>query len=287
MIIYADILIVLNAYVDYMLIYSAEKLFRHEIKLFRRLLGAFVGALTSLTIFIPIESDLISFSIGIISSILISIVAFGFKSVKITAKCCLTMYILSCTYSGIMFILWRITQNNSIIINNNIVYLNISPLFLIISTVVCYAVISFASRILSRRRSIPKCNVDITLGDHCVSLRAMVDTGNTLYDSLSGLAVIIIDEISAYSLLGVNLNEIDIDTLISLDLSGYRLIPCTTAAGKCCLPAFRPDNIMLSIDGEYSFIKAYIAVSNSKFSNEFSAIIGAHSITEKETLLCC
>lgn len=278
---------VLNAYVDYILILSTEKIFKLNVKFYRRIIGAFTGALCSLSIFIPLKSELLSFAIGILSSLLISTVSFGYKSIKLTVKCSVVMYLLSCAYCGIMMILWRITQYNGIIVNNNTVYLNISPLFLIVSTVVCYFVISIVSKILSRRRAIPSCTVDITLGDKCISLRAMIDTGNTLCDALSGLPVIIIDKQSGYDLIGADLNNIDTDMLITLDLNGYRLIPCLSAAGRGCLPAFRPDNIMLCINKEYSFTKAYIAVSDTSFGDGFCAIVGTQSITDKETLLCC
>ncbi len=286
LIIYADVLIVLNAYVDYILILSTEKIFKAEVRLYRRLLGAFTGALTSLVIFLPIKTEFVSFLLGIISAMLISSVSFGLKNIRIMLKCCFVMYALSCAYCGIMLLLWQLTQINGIIINNNIVYFNISPLFLILSTVVCYAVISFISKLLSRRRSIPACTVDITLGDKCLSLKAMVDTGNTLHDSLSGLPVIIIDNQSGLNLLGVDLNDIDTDTLIMLDLNGFRLIPCSSAVGKACLPAFRPDSLMLCVNNEYSFLKAYVAVSQAMLADGFSAIVGAQSITDKETMLC-
>ncbi len=287
MIIYADVLIVLNAYVDYILILSTEKIFKSNIKLHRRILGAFVGSLTSLMIFVPIKSELISISVGIVSTVIISLICFGFKSIRLMIKACVVMYLLSCTYCGIMFLLWRITQNSSIVINNNVVYFDISPLFLIISTVICYVIVTFVSKLILRRQAISTCMLDITFGCVSVNLRGMIDTGNTLHDSLSGLPVIIIDKISGISIVGTDLNSADADTLLTLDLNGFRYIPCSSVAGSGCLPAFRPDSIILCMNGEYSFISAYIAVSDSTFADGFNAIVGAQTITDKETLLCC
>lgn len=279
-------LIVLNAYVDYILILSTEKIFKCEVKLGRRVLGAFVGALTSLSIFLPIKSELLSVVMGIVSAAVISVLSFGFGNFRLLIKSCAVMYLLSCTYCGVMLILWRVTGNSGIIINNNVVYFNISPLFLIISTVVCYLFVTVISKLLSRRRSIPTCTVNITVSGITTALYGMVDTGNTLHDQLSGIPVIIIDKQSGIDLLGVDLNSADADTLLTLDLSGFRFIPCSCAFGTGCLPAFRPDSIMLCVNNEYSFVRAYIAVSDSSFSDGFSAIVGSQSITDKESLLC-
>ncbi len=287
LVIYADVLLVLNAYVDYILILSTEKIFNLKVKLYRRLIGSFVGALTSLAIFIPIKSEFISILIGIVTALIISAISFGVKNLRLMFKSCLVMYLMSCTYGGVMLIIWRITKNSSIVINNSIVYFNISPLFLIISTVVCYFILCIISKMFSRRRSLQTCTVDITLCGRCISLKGMIDTGNTLHDQLSGLPVIIIDSKSAYSLIGADLNKADTDTLLSLDLNGFRIIPLNSVIGGGSMPAFRPDNIMILIDGEYSFVKAYIAVSDTEFADGFSAVVGAQSIIDKEKLSCC
>ena len=287
LIIYADVLIVLNAYVDYILILSTEKIFKYEIKLMRRVCGAFLGAATSLSIFIPIHSKLLSFSIGLVSSLLICVVCFGFKKLGLLIKSCTVLYILSCTYCGIMMLIWSVAQNDGIVINNNVVYFNVSPMFLIVCTVVCYFVISAVSKLLNKRRAMPTCKVDISVKDRSISLKGMIDTGNTLHDQLSGLPVIVINKRSGLNLLKTDLNTVDADGLIELGLDSFRIIPCSSAAGNGCLPAFKPDSIMMSVDGEYSFVNAYIAVSNTDFSEGFDAIVGAQFVTDKESLLCC
>ncbi len=287
LIIYVDVLLVLNAYVDYLLILSTEKLLKHKAKFYRRICGAFFGAISSLSIFIPIKSEILSLLIGIASAVIISMIGFGTRSVILTLKSTLIMYLLTCAYCGVMYLLWHLTNSNAIVIHNSVVYFNISPLFLIISTIVCYFIISIATRIINKHKPIPYCTVDITQGDKCISLRSIIDTGNTLHETLSGLPVVIIDCSSGYKLLGENLNSIDTDTLILLGLNGFRLIPCSSAVGKGCLPAFKPDNIILCNNGEYSILTAYVAVSNSNFNNGYSAIIGAQSIADKESLLCC
>lgn len=287
MIIYADVLIILNAYVDYILILSTEKILKLKAKVWRRVLGAFVGALSSLSIFLPFDSNWLSALIGAATAAIIAFTVFGFRSFRGYLKCVGVMYALSCAYCGIMLMLWKLTGNDGIIINNGVVYFNISPLFLILTTVICYLFITIITKLISRHRALPVCTVDITVGSVSESMRAMVDTGNTLHDQLSGLPVIIIDKKSAQALLGADICTAGPDALLMLDLNGFRFIPCSSVLGKGCLPAFRPDSIMLCINGEYSFVKAYIAVSDNRFADGIHAVVGAQIIPDKETLTCC
>ena len=53
MVVYADVLLLTNFYVDYLLLLATEKLSGATGRFWRRMLGGFVASLFSLTIYLP------------------------------------------------------------------------------------------------------------------------------------------------------------------------------------------------------------------------------------------
>ena len=112
-------------------------------------------------------------------------------------------------------------------------------------------------------------------------MRAFIDTGNTLRDSISGLPVIVIDSESCRQLLGDKTDAL-INCTGADDVRGFRLIPYNTVGGCGFIAAFRPDTVMMLKDDEYSFCKVFAAVSNSSFRDGYHAIVGSQIIDERE-----
>lgn len=122
----------------------------------------------------------------------ITLTAFGRKGILKTCSCFLSMSFL---FAGSMFLLWKTAAPKNLIINNGVVYFQISPLLLIGTTVASYVLVRLFQRITGR--AVPEelfCMVQVVHRGKRAVFRAKVDTGNQLREPFSHLPVIVVKE---------------------------------------------------------------------------------------------
>ena len=79
MVVYADILIVVNTIVDYFLIKATCLLKKKKISVLKQIIASILGGISSLYIFLQNTNWIIDFSFQCIMSFIISIICFGVK----------------------------------------------------------------------------------------------------------------------------------------------------------------------------------------------------------------
>ena len=79
MVIYIDVLLFVNAIVNYAILMTAEKLLKRDIRLYRMILGYVIGALFSLTIFIQPDSRILLWVLKLLISFIITLIVFGWR----------------------------------------------------------------------------------------------------------------------------------------------------------------------------------------------------------------
>ncbi len=274
MVVYADVLVLLNFYVDYFLLLATEKLCRSSVKVFRRIIAAIVSALFSLVIFLPEKGAFVSISIKLICAVATVVTAFGVRSVRDLMRSVFTFFAASYAFAGGMMALSMIFSVSGVVIRNSAVYCNISPLFLLGATTVFYLLIKVYV-FVSKRRSTSEqfVNMQVTYSNTSVKLKAFVDTGNGLTDSISGAPVIVISRQMTDKIIGKQ----NTDYILSMDpkantVRGFRLIPYNAVGAKGILAAFRPDSV--NIEGQILSQDVYIAVSPTPLRDGIEAIIG-------------
>ena len=80
MVIYIDVLLFINTIITYAILMTTERLLKRNCRLYRILLGAFAGALFSLFIFVDSDSRLLLFLLRVLSSALLTLITFGWRS---------------------------------------------------------------------------------------------------------------------------------------------------------------------------------------------------------------
>lgn len=98
-----------------------------------------------------------------------------------------------------------------------------------LSAVLCAAMLIFLCVGAIRRRATQEqyATVSIFHGTSSITLTALVDTGNTLTDPVSGRPVLVADAMAAGQLLGLSRQQLDrpVETMVASGISGLRLIP--------------------------------------------------------------
>ena len=178
MTVYIDGLLFLNFYLDFLLLLTVVVILKRNVKLFRIILGAFLGSLTILVLFFEIGS-LELFFIKIYLSFIMCIVCFGYHNLKsflINVGC---FYMVSILLGGFLYFL-NITfsyKNNGLVFFNN--GISVNALFLIlVSPIVLYFYIKQMKMFKSKVVCFFKTNIYV--GKKVLNLNGYLDTGNTL-----------------------------------------------------------------------------------------------------------
>ena len=276
--VYVDVLLVVNLIVDFFLLKITFKLLKTDPKPIRVLISSGIGAVSSLYIFFPESTAFINITYQLIIGSLIMLTALGFKSLKYFLRSVAVFFTVTCVYGGIMTALWQVLKPKGMVINNSVVYFNISPLVLILSTVSGYFLYLFLNKILALpSKTAKKCSLNLYALGKSVGLTGIIDTGNSITDVLSNSEIIIVDKAVAVSLLGRE--DFSNDPLYA---TRYRTIPCETVMGRSLLDGFRCDMGEIRFEDKTIYLNnPIIALSKTPIKENYSAILNP-KILEKQ-----
>ena len=191
--IYVDVLFLLNLTVDYIILSSSALLTgRHENGA-RLLLAAAFGALYSAIVFFPKLALLNIVFFRILASVVILLIGFRFINIYSFAKLFAVYYIVSAAYGGGMYAFYHFTALGTRINASNGVYYIDLPLWAVIVLAFAFYYLTKLFARLSADKDTAKRirKVNVTLPGGEVTLDALYDTGNTLYDPITLLPVMI------------------------------------------------------------------------------------------------
>ena len=276
--VYVDVLLVVNLIVDFFLLKITFKLLRDNPKTIRILISDLLGAVSSLYIFFPESTAFIDITVQLIISSLMMLSALGFKTLKYFLRAVGVFFAVTCVYGGIMTALWQVLKPKGMIINNSVVYFNISPLVLIVSTAIGYFLYLFLSKILALpSKTAKRCSLTLYALGKSVGLTGIIDTGNSITDILSNGEIIIVDKAVVMSLLGTE--DILSDPVYA---TRYRTVPCETVMGRSLLDGFRCDMGEIRFEDKVIPLNnPIIAISKTPIKENYSAILNP-KILEKQ-----
>lgn len=254
MTVYVDILIMLNAIVNYFLLLAVQKLIRSHQKRWRILIGGIIGGLSSLLLFIE-NLGVIMTLLKVATAILMTAITFGIKPIKKLIKSLFLLFAISFLFGGLMFAIYIFFDKDILIYSNGIVYFDVDLTFLIVCTIISYLVITLISKITDKKA--PKSKeryVTVENAGKTISCTALVDTGNNLREPFSDLPVVMLDK----ELFKKLFTE-----------EKMRLIPVSTVNGESLVKAFRPNKITID---NFSTDKVYIGESVSSL-DEYKMIL--------------
>ncbi len=263
MVIYIDVLVLLNFIIDYFIIQLTSRITCVSIKIYRVILSSFVASLFSLVILLPEYGAVFEMIVIVFSGILVTLIAFGFKKFLKNFFAFIGVNII---YNGLMTTIWMIFKPNGMILNNSVTYFSISPPIFILLTVIFYLIIRIAEVILRKISPYAKrCILKIKNKDKTVEINALIDTGNSIRDPYTNRQVIITDQKTAGLIFG------DTENIPEF------LLPVTTVNGSSLIPAYVCKSVQVNNSNIFT---ALIAVTEHNFSNDYKAIVNPQILEE-------
>lgn len=236
--IYIDLVLIINFFIDFLLLYAISKILKKIVKLKRLLLGSFIGSLSVIFIFFNLNSlELTIYKI--ILSMLIIISTFGLREFK---KTMFYFYLLSIILGGTLHLINSITNINMFYSKVNNPYL-FNFIVLIISIPLIITIYLKEHKDLKINIS-NKYIIEIEVNNNRYNLEAILDTGNTLKDPYNNKPIILIDK--------------ELEHKKNVIYVPYKALN-TEGIIKC----FTPDKIIIN---NKEFKNCLIGISKDKFS---------------------
>lgn len=273
--VYLDVLFCVNFIIDYIILLSVKRLTALPARRLRLLSGAAVGGIGSFVILMPPLPFGVSLLISIAEAFLITAAAFAPMVWAKALKAALLMFAVSFIYCGFMTAVFMFFSPRALAVRNSAVYVGISPLTLVVLTIVFYGIMRLFLFLFVRERGEERlCRVRISCCGRTVEGEGFFDTGNTLHEPFSGDSVIV-----GKSSLFPEFAEVSGDSGFNSKLcseKSFRLIPFVSVGGNGLLPAFRPSEIMIVSKKKKTKVRAYLALGSEKnFSDGCSFIVPA------------
>lgn len=188
MVLYADILFALNALVDYLLLLLSARAAGEPLYRGRFMLGAALGGLYAVMIFVPGFSFLSRGGYKLLSAALMLLVAYG--ATRALFKQSAIFFALTCALGGGVMAIGMM-DGAALSLGHGVIYSVPDVKLILLSGAACYAALSLIMPKLCRHTTAGGQLHTVQLGliGRRVELTALLDTGNTLTDPLTGQGI--------------------------------------------------------------------------------------------------
>ena len=189
-VIYVDTLFLLNALVDYLLLLAAARLAGEPLRRMRFALGGALGGLYAVAIFLPGLAFLAHPLCRLASAALMLLTAYG-GSRRLLRQGILFIA-LTCAFGGGVVAI-GLLGGTGLSLGNGVFYSALDIKVVLLSAAVCYGVLTLVFQRLVRHSGVSGelVHIKLILGERSAGLTALVDTGNTLTDPVSGRPVMV------------------------------------------------------------------------------------------------
>lgn len=260
MVIYGDILFLVNFYIDALLLGLTRRFLRLPLSNPRWIAASALGGALSFTALLPPLPPVLAPLPGLAEAALLALAAFAPKPPRTLLKAAFSLLLFAASLSGLLLLL----PIGGLTLRNGAVYFPLSAPLLLLMTCAAYGALRVFSRLSAAREPDRLlCPVGISLSGRTVSLTGKVDTGLSLTEPFSGEPVLIAERAAVAPLLPPGFPS-------APDGPGLRLVPFQSLGASGVLPAFRPDR--LTVQG--SPVRGWVAVSEKPLSGgAFAALL--------------
>ena len=274
-VIYVDVLVCLNTIISFFMLGAVRLICRENPKRWRILAGSFFGGAYSLCVFLPELPTPVSLALRLAFLLAVTLCVFGFGRKKRFFRLFGCLCAVSFLFAGAVLGIWLVFKPQGLVIRNSGLYLDIGFLPLVLFSAAIYLTVTLFMRFFSRTaRDSCACSVSLYYNGKVLSLKGIIDTGNTLTDSFTGKSISIVDRATAFLLF----DEKTADCVFKGNLpEGMHLTVSSTVGGEGLLPVFTAEKMQVTTDTGCAEIRGCaLAVSKTEsFGNGVSVLVNA------------
>lgn len=290
LVVYADIVLLLNLCIDYLLLLLTAVILKKKVKKWRLLCGSLLGSILVLFALTPVAFLFAHPISKLLFSILIVYATFGFTRIRTFFTVLCMFYFVTFMVGGGLIGLHFFIQDSALqsVISKQTSFGDpISWLFVLIGFPVIYYFSKkrIADIELTNIRYDQIVAVEVTINGTQLHLKGLIDNGNQLYDPISRTPIMIVEAQTARSLFpewlleqSKQVTELFFDHEEHADwMKRVRIIPYRGIGQKDqLLVAVKPDTVRVCKDGEMvSVTNVFVGINHTKLSsdNEYTCIL--------------
>ena len=226
MVIYVDLFIILNLFIDFLLLIGTTILLKRKAPLKRIILSSFIGSLSTLLLFF-INNNIILILYKLLISIIMVIVAFKYESFRYFKDNLIWLYIISIILGGSIYLLNDSVSlsNKALVFDKNGLKINLLLLILITPFIIYKYIKQNNSRVIVYSNYY---DISIYYKDEIINEVGFLDTGNNLKDPFFNRPIILVNK-----------------ELIKKEVNTF-LIPYYTVNNHSLLEVFKPNKIVIN-----------------------------------------
>lgn len=266
MTVYADVLVIVNVYIDFFLLWCVRRFLQLSVPNKRLICGALAGGALSLSALLPVKAAGCSLLLAIATAVLMALATFAPMRPRLFLRA--TVCLLGCTLglAGFFVLLLQWVTPRSLAVLGFVVYFDLSPAVLFGMTCGAYVIFWLCEKLLPHgTRAVRCCRFCIEHGGRQVTVTAKADTGCALREPFSGLPVILCEQ--------------QILSPLSPAPESLRVIPYQSVGGSGLLTAFLPDHLT-ELTRQVP-LRCYVAETSRRLSaGQYNAIFNPDAFPE-------
>ena len=280
-VIYADVLVFINAVVTFILLLTVKLFTDAETGAGRMLCASLVGGVYALVLLAPRMNTAVMLLTRGAMGVSIVFLAFRLRSARSMLRCTLLFVGASYLYAGALYALALVLDAERLTVRNGFGYYPVGVGTLLLATAALYFAIRLVKRRVFANRSADMLyDLELRLGERRVRTRALLDTGNTVRDLYFRRPVIVVTAAVAAGLAdGI---PADAAGLCEAEAGAvrYRLLPVANVGAGALLPAFTADRAEIRRENTHRVIESpCVAVTQDPLGGEYyGALLGERAL---------
>lgn len=242
MTVYIDLVCIINFIYDFLILLTVSFTLKRNRKIYYYILSSLIGVLSIFLLFLKIN-NIVLFLLKILISVIMVIVAFGYKSIKYTISNIIYFYMTSIILAGFLYLIKGNSSNFNL---NYIVLLIIGPIILFIY---------YKSNKKLKNTYSDYYKIKIVFDNIEYNLVSFYDNGNILKDPISRKSIIIV-------------GNSRLEKIYNIRSPVY--VPVVTVKGTHLMKCFKPSYIILNDKKIYNYL---IGESSIKFSDGVECLL--------------
>lgn len=282
MIVYGDLLFLINFSMDFLCFYISCLLLHMKLPTLRALVSSCIGGIYSVASLFVAVNKKTAFVIDLLALIVMCIIVYYKRNVGLGAiiKAIFLYFFVSALLGGLMTSLFSIFNRMEIFVTDMGIGDAIDVWIFVVLTIVSSFITIKGGRIFrtSSSKRLIKIEIESELG--VAKLDALVDSANFATEPISGKSVVIVSVEKCKKILEESLYcSIKNNSKISIELiSKIRLVPTQSIAGESFLPAMKFRSVVIKSGKRKKEIDVYVAFVNDEYLSGYDAIISQETI---------